>query len=498
MNGLSYPASVFQISRAVTAWLALILMLSPIDAAEPFPDPPPNLKTYEWTLSPAKEPGYALEYKLLPALYECKPGNAATYYYRALLLEADLPKETDEEMERRQQWLEMPCDKLPVADVKKWLATRFAVLGELKTASRCETCNWESRFQDLRGLDVVMVRLHEFQQTRQFARILGLQAKLEIAEKKFNAALNTLQQIYRLAHDLNSVPSLIVNLIAIAEVSKANDILGEFIATEGAPNLYWAFRGLPDPILNMDSPIQFEGTFGTRMFPFLIDAETAQLPPQEWLRLLGTTDVNFNTYDIGSGSPQARIVRTTALVMRSYPIAKRELIASGYDKARVEQMPVGQVVAIYTRDCYRHVDHETAKWSLVPYAIGRIRLEATREKLQQEGYFRQGENDVPDRDPMLLNSELGYNIEGIVQANYRTRNMIAALTTIEAIRLHAAENGGQLPVSLSDIKIVPVPSNPSTGEPFLYRVVDHRAELMISPLRAGDSYSGRRFLFRMR
>jgi hypothetical protein len=496
MNKLSRPASVYQISGVVTACLALMLMLSPIDAAEPFPEPPPKVKTYEWMLSPAKEPQYALQYKLLPALGECQPGNAATFYYRALLLEHTLPKETTEQQETRQEWLDMPCDKLPVADVKKWLVTRFAVLSELKTATRCETCDWETRFQDLRGMDAISVRLQEFQEHRQLARILGLQAKLEIAEKKFDAALNSLQQSYRMAHDLDSVPNLIVNLIAIAELTKANETLGELIATEGSPNLYWALRGLPDPILNMHAPIQFEGTLAMRMFPFLVDADTAHRPAHEWLRLLGTTDINAD--EPNTGTSLATMARTTALVLRSYPIAKRELIAAGYDKARVEQMPVGQVVAIYVRNCYRHVDNEIAKWTFVPYAAGWRQLETVREKLRQDGYLEQSENAVPDRDPMLLNSQLGYHIEAIVQANYRVRNLIAALTVIEAIRLHAAENGGQLPASLDEIKIVPVPSNPATGAPFLYRVVDHRAELLIPPLQPGNNFSGRRFLFRMR
>lgn len=498
MNGQRFSAASFPYCRAATAWLVWLMIVSPTIAAEPFPEPPPNVKTYEWTISPAKEPRYALQYKLLPDLGECTPGNAATFYYRALLLDKELPKLTEEQQEQRQLWLDMPCDQLPLADVKKWLATRVAVLDEVKAGTRCERCDWGMRFQDLRGLDVITVKLHEFQQTRELTRILILQAKLEIAEKRFDAAINTLQQSYRLAHDLDSVPSLIVNLIAVAQLSKTNETLGELIATEGSPNLYWALRDLPNPILNMHMPIRFEGSMAMRMFPFLVEADTAQRPAQEWIRLLGTTNVDFNIAVIKPGTTLVDVARTSALVMRSYPLAKRELIAAGYDKARIEQMPVGQVVAIYTRDCYRHVDQEIAKSALLAYTNGRNYLATTHDELQRDGYLQHSENDVPDRDPMLLNTLLGYNIEGIVQANYRTRNFIAALTVIESIRLHTAANGGQLPVSLDDIKTVPVPLNPSTQAPFLYRVADHRAELLISPLRAGDSYSGRRFMLRMR
>ena len=46
---------------------------------------------------------------------------------------------------------------------------------------------------------------------------------------------------------------------------------------------------------------------------------------------------------------------------------------------------------------------------------------------------------------------------------------MGALRVVEAVRMHAAE-AGRLPASLDDIVIVPVPVNPITTLPYLYRL----------------------------
>ena len=61
-----------------------------------------------------------------------------------------------------------------------------------------------------------------------------------------------------------------------------------------------------------------------------------------------------------------------------------------------------------------------------------------------------------------------------VQAKLDQR--VASLMTIEALRLHAAENGGKLPEKLADIKVT-VPNDPVNGKPFTYTVKEGVATL---------------------
>ena len=474
--------------------LLLTAMVIPVQAEEAFPELSPEVKTHEWALSPAKEPHFALQFKLLPPLNERKPGNSAAYYNRATLFQASLPKDPPELHDRYIEWFDLPCEKLPLNEAKAWLARRRVVLAELQMATQCETCDWGTRFQDLRGMDVISVTLQEFQEARQLARTLRLQAKVEIAEKRYDVAFKTIQQSYRLAQDLATVPMIIVNLVAIASQSLANDSLSDLIAAEGSPNLYWALRGLPDPLVDVSVSTQFESSMAFRMFPFLVDADTAEHSPPEWHRLL--VSVNFN--QLGSNESLANRTRITTLVMRSYPIAKRELIAAGYNRERIERMPVGQVVAIFARDCQRYAADQLVKWIFMPSSARTKAIEATQATLIREGYLGTSDDAVADRDPLQINTRVGYNLTGISESSDRPRRVVTALATIEAIRMHAAHNNGHLPASLADISIVPVPSDPLTGKPLHYRVIDNRAELVITPTRPHYHFTGRRFLLRMR
>src|SRR6187200_672722 len=59
-------------------------------AAEDDPNVPP---TIEWTTTAAPEPRPALKHRLAIDMSERKPGNAASHYYRAIILQRQNPKE---------------------------------------------------------------------------------------------------------------------------------------------------------------------------------------------------------------------------------------------------------------------------------------------------------------------------------------------------------------------------------------------------------------------
>ena len=478
---------------------SLLPIQNRVTADDQFPEPAPVVKTYEWSLSPAKEPVPALRYKLLTDLADSIPGNAAVYYTRAILIKSEHARPTAEQFERINEWYDLPLEQLPIDEVRKYVDQQQGVLAEIKTASMCETCDWGVRFQDLRGMSAIEVRLPEFQETRALARILRLKAKLEILEKRFDDAITTIRQSYQLARHVGTSPILIPSLIAIAIEATANDSLGEFLSSENAPNMYWALRELPDPVVNIESSIRFESTMAFRLFPFLNEANTVHRPVDEWQRLLSEAILSLDEYQ--SQPKIDRLVnrmKVTAMIMRSYPIAKRHLIGKGYDPDRVEKMPVGQVVAIYARDCHQYMYDESMKWMHVSFAERGTRLKSTMEQLVQDGYLQGGPNTFPERDPLLINSRLSYSVANMSEASIRQRIMVAALIAVEAIRMHASANAGKLPASLDEIKVVPVPLNPATGKPFLYRVVDGRAELLSPPHRVDNEFSGRRFLLKMR
>ena len=52
---------------------------------------------------------------------------------------------------------------------------------------------------------------------------------------------------------------------------------------------------------------------------------------------------------------------------------------------------------------------------------------------------------------------------------------------MEAVHLYAAGHDGKLPASLGDVKDVPIPDDPVTGQPFGYRLVGDRAFFSSTP-----------------
>jgi hypothetical protein len=462
-----------------------------------FPDPIPEVKTYEWKISPAGESSPALKYRLYPALVDTVRGNAATRYLRAQLM---IPRVSSEQIDRENGWYDCRTSDLPLDDVKKWLAARQIVIDEIVAATRCDSCDWGTRFEDLRGLEVIYIRLPEFQEMRQLARVLKLKAQVEIAEHRVDDAVNTLRMLYRMATDVAKSHSIIVNLISTSIASVANEMTAEVIMMDHSPNLYWGLRTLPDPLLDRLAVAQVDVGLGLQLFPFLTDADTAQRTPEQWQRLLADAihELRSMTHNSPSGEAGDAVnqISATVLIMRSYPLAKRELIDQGMNAETVERMPVGQVVSIYVRNCYQHVAQEFEKWASLPYAEGESHLRRLMPRLQETGYLRSSPMSIASRDPLLINQALLPSFMA-GEAFNRPRRIIALLATVEAIRMHAAANRNALPAQLSDITAVPVPLDPATAKSFLYRVVDGQAELLAPPTLPGVEYSGRRFLLRI-
>src|SRR6185436_8803099 len=159
--------------------------------------------------------------------------------------------------------------------------------------------------------------------------------RLAIAERRYDDAIDSLRMTYRLGRD-SAQPFLVCGLIGIAIDGMASRTLVEMIANPGSPNMYWALGELPDPPIDLRPTVRFEMGFGSRMFPFIHNAETTDHSPQEWNRLFAQTVRDL--HNIGS----ARIpgigkmandvesgIAAAAIATVGYSHAKEQLIAQG-------------------------------------------------------------------------------------------------------------------------------------------------------------------------
>jgi hypothetical protein len=485
----------------VVASFALTLALSPAGAVRG-QDSSANsatVETIELSVAPAAEPRPALRYRLTPAPHERQPGNAAVFYYRALLavksLNAEHWKEFDE---KSTAWLAAPLDQLPKDEVRKWIGPG-PIYSELAKAVYREHCDWDLRVQDLRGLDTIYLILDDAQQCRYLSRKLQLKARLEMSEGRYADALETLRMGYQLGQDVAQTRLLINGLIGVAITAQMNAELAKLIEVSDA-NYYWALAALPTPVIDMRPAIEYEMNLPAQIFPFLKDAETAQHSPEEWQRLIMDCVHKLPQLEGGSSSQEPAWVTelaATALLAKIYPAAKERLIAGGMPRDRVEAMPVGQVIAIHTARAQRYLYDEVGKLFYLP-AHEAIRRDAqVMERLKTQGFLGKpfsGEEGLPVASLLLP------AVSNVKLASIRLDRERAALMTVEALRMHAAL-AGKLPATLAEVTAVPVPVNPISGQPFAYQLdaATGTATLDLpAPAGAPPKGNARRYVIKLR
>lgn len=453
--------------------------------------PPPEdaLPVTKLTVSPAAEPDPPLKYALVPAYGDLQPGNAATSYYRAITLLPNASKPFEDES----KWVELPLAEFPCDEARKWLEQYRNTLEEVRIATFRETCDWNHRVRELRGLDTVNFMLPEMNRLREIARVLRLKARLEIAERRFDDALATMTMGYRLAKNLEESPLLISALVGIAIAKIMEPCVIDWIEADG-PNLYWALASLPDPLIDIRVALQQEMNLPLQMFPFLKDPEHADYTPEQWKKILAESTQRL-TAAAGQGGAEANLAAeslATGLVLAGYPAAKQQLIAGGMDAAVVETMPVGQVVAIQSARAYQRTYQETMKWTLLPYWQAHEPLRESISGLQSQGLLANVGSMpcVMPIVPLLLPA-----IESAAYAPVRLQRDLAALQTIEAIRMSLARSGGQWPQTLDELSFAPTPVDPVTGHTITSgKTGDGNLELMLPPPSGRPASNfGRRF-----
>ncbi len=447
---------------------------------------------FRMTVTPAAEPAPALRHRLLLRDIDVKHGNAAPMYYRTLM---DVPRITkalkDKFGDDWYDWISAFGEAFPIEKVREAAAT-IGALDQLREAAARRECDWGWQLDEITGPDLFAYLLPEIQESRQVSRFLMLKARLAIAEGRYDEALDLLRINFKMGSDVAGEPLLVCGLVGIAEAGMGLRAMADLIAAPDSPNLYWALSELPDPPISLHHALRFEMSNILRVLPFLRDAETQQHSPEEWARLLSEGLSELQQVGIGGsgyGFPNREVVQmgVAAMAMTTYPAAKQRLIDGGMDPARVEEMPVGQVIAVDSEREYRRVADAIEKWWYQPYRVARDRLrEAEDETL--------GSVELSRGYGATLAALLLPAVNAARSAEERLQWQTDALRVVEAIRMHAAETG-KLPASLDEIEVVPVPENPRTGKPFEYRW-DGDAAVLELPF--SDGFSGAAWRFEIR
>jgi len=435
----------------------------------PKPDVPTVVKL---SIHPALPPAAALEYPLLPRFVDQYPGNAATLYIKVATLMADR-KEPQEYWDKIDRWREMPLAELPRGEIHDRLVGYTTILDMVRMASRREQCDWGPPVHET--TDIFGILIPEIGHLRKMGSLLALKARLEIAEGHPAEALETLQTGYALARQTADCPFLVCSLVGVAIANLMDQQAETLIQSAKCPNLYWSLTALPNPPVELRPALALEADSLFLAFPELRGIEQAQHSPEEWDAMLVEFARRYIRYAdwidkkwSGVGAAAFMTGRATLLL----PRAKDDLVAAGRARSDVDAMPVAQVILLDGVMIYKRTRDDLFKWFNVPYAQSREGFAALDNRLK---------NEIRDREIVPIASVLLPALSKVRTASVRSERRIDLLRVIEALRLYAAEHNGKLPAALDDVKEVPIPLDPVSGQPFGYKLSGATATLDAPP-----------------
>jgi hypothetical protein len=439
--------------------MAMVWMLAPLVARAQAPEEtPPTVLT----LSPVAEPVPAMKYRLLPDLREQTPGNAIMLYHRASSTEWHFYRNNKNWPETIDKALEGPLKDMPVKDVA-WLRESW-MMREVDRAARRVNCDWElsERIRE----EGFRLLLPDVQEMRQRARMLAVRARLELADRNFDQAAYSLRTGFALARHTGDGPTLIHGLVAVASAMVMTGQVETWIQIPNSPSLYWALTDLPTPFIDFRKPLQGERIMLDNILPGLRECLADPTRPAK-----SVSELHHMVKKIAevSETPKATSELSALVIAAKYPEAKRFLGQHGWTAAQIDAVPAMQAVLMHEAFEYDRFFDGYAKAANLPYPQAQALMRQVMVDLGAT--FKQ-----PIARPILAGLWLPA-VERVFASKARLDRQIAVLRVIEAIRLHAAANGGKLPVSLAAITIVPVPLDPALGVPFSYTLNGDKASL---------------------
>jgi hypothetical protein len=419
------------------------------------------------SLAPAAEPVPAMAYRLLPRYLDQKVGNAALFYYSAAALYPN--RDPEDIQEKISDWREKSVDQLDRKEVDKVLSYFSNCFHQIKLAAQRTHCQWELPLED--GFAMQLPHLSTF---RSMIMAMQLQIRFKIADKQTNQAIEMLQQGFYMGRSIAQGPTVVQDLVGVAITALMLKEAEGLMQMPDSPNLYWALTALPDPMIDMHTSLENEREVLFVEFPQLRNLESEVLAPAQASAIASDFMKKIQTLDGGTGDEPFQGLLPLGWVMMHYSDAKEFLARKGYSQERIEVLPAAQAVLIYHKQEYLEMLDNMFKWFEIPYS-------------QAQPHLKKGKQRIDDHQrnkgiKMNLLCTLLPALSRIAFLHARLDRNIALLRTIEAIRMFAADNSGELPGSLAEVTAVPIPTDPVTGKDFIYRRIDARNARLEAPV----------------
>jgi hypothetical protein len=442
--------------------LPVCAVLLALPAAGPTQEPaPPNETVIRLTVQamPALRP--ALRYPLLPELKEMNPGNPIQGYLKCFMEQNNF-FHSKEGVAERERLLAAPLEELRGKDLQNYGGV---ALRQADYAARLDTPDWQTLMK-LKS-DGPRLLIPEVQQLRMLAQALKVRFRGAVADGRFEDALTSARTMLAMARHLGEHPTLIGDLVGMAIAFVAIGPLDEMIGSPGCPNLYWALTDLPEPLIDLHKGLQGERTMLMREFA-LLDEQAPMSDAQLDKAVNEIADLFKALGPVGRKVDAKEWLEGRRKDEAHVQAARKRLVDVGLAAERVKGFPPMQVVLLDEKREYEVRRDEAMKGVTLPYW--------------------QYEVDPDGRAGKEVESLLGDLVAVSIKVRHaqnRLQQRIALLRHVEAIRLYAAEHGGHPPAKLDDVKL-PLPVDPFTGKPFIYKVEGQKVSIKGSPPRGDE------------
>ena len=237
-----------------------------------------------------------------------------------------------------------------IESAKKWLELHAPVLDNVARIEKCRYADWGI---DLKNqlIDPDLETSEAMANTRQFVRLLLLQAKIAIQEYRYQDAARSIRIANKLASDVAQAQTLVGSLISIAIKGIVFEFIEQWISTPGTPAILAELRQISVNDHQVDASLrnELEMINAGLGLEFLDDPLNQQRTAKEWNEILKKDFQRFGQLS-GGIDQQLNLTETLGLLafkMRYASMARRQLIKSGRDEEAVKKMPTGQVLAVY-------------------------------------------------------------------------------------------------------------------------------------------------------
>lgn len=449
--------------------------------------------TYRLTVTPAAASTPLLKYRLLQPEVEKKSGNSVPFILKALNASKQAWRDHKAILMNRAEGRDATdlFEDIATRDLDKQAIRELVralpfdnMLAEMREASYRSECDWQFNLRNLTGAEIVEFVLEDHQESRQLTRFVTMLACHQVANRDYEAALETIKLHTEFALDMSEPELLVCRLIGIAELNLMNQQVLRLMASPLSPNLYWPLTELPQPVVPMRDAIRFDLSVGLRSFPILIAPEEAEYDAARWKLELEKFRSEFTEFQklFGDGNNAVRVAFHQLMgkepLKDILPDAKQRLEELNLPNLDFESMPLEQIILVDAAFEHHRVLDEVTTWSTLPFP-----------ELVQHRCWTQTEGEIDSEDLNSYGALLAQlalpAMKAVRKAEARLNRDIAAMRVIEALRMHAAE-AGRFPKTLDEVKCVPVPLNPSTSEPFVYRLDGKDATLEL-PYSDGHS-----------